>query len=381
MKAFEAEQLLRWQIAPLATLSVSDADKIQELAKDLYYWPLLLNLVRGQLFIHCTARKQSPSIAILNVQQKLQGKGLTAFDPKHIKKENAVKASINASLELLSDNEKYILFHVVTGIGIGSCVLKGYVFKLSKVSSEEFEKLTNDLWSHGLISFEIVTLPPEAIDIPSIEIHEIIAQYIIEEMPYEYYIFLSEVSIEDSNDYFFSVLEDEAGDRDFTIALIEVFMFPYLIRRLAVSTRAVQIKFSVALDSLIESYNDVLKTSSLKKYFRNKHSLSKIYGSVKDNCRTIQSMLGDKRYDEAVAWVAEYCNNHAYKVQTESIETLKSNECKHNTELVKLINNTIGASIKSTMAINGMKTILISLIHFHELLSEMIKAKATKKDQ
>ena len=146
MKTFEAVQLLTREIPQLASLSANNADKIQELAKNLYYWPLLLSLVRGQLYVHCTGLNESPTSAILNVQYKLRSKGLTAFDPQNIKKkETAVKASINASLELLSKNERDILFHIVTSVGVGSYVLRVCVFRLSKVSSEEFDKLIESI--------------------------------------------------------------------------------------------------------------------------------------------------------------------------------------------------------------------------------------------
>ena len=376
MKTFEAVQLLTWRIPQLATLSANDVDKIQELAKDLYYWPLLLNLVRGQLYVHCTARKQSPTTAILNVQQKLQDKGLTAFDPKCVKKENAVTASINSSLELLSDNEKYVLFHIVTGAGIGSCVLKGYIFKFSKVSSEVFERSINELWSHGLISFGNMTLPPNIVTIPCIEIHEIIAQYIIEEMPYEYHIFLSKVNIEDSYEYLSSCICDEITDGGeiidtssfniFLLTIIDVLMFPCIIRTLAVTTRAMQIEVSMALDSLIESYNEVLKSSALTKYFKRRQSLAQIYACIKDNCRIIQSMLSNKRYDEAAAWLTEYVDNHPFTVQLESIQTL-GNEltdgCKHNSELVDMINEDI-LTLISRWNIRDFRPFMISLFIF-----------------
>ena len=390
MKIFEAVQLMTWRIASLATLSVSDADRIQELARDLYYWPLLLNLVRGQLYVHCTARKQSPTTAILNVRQKLQDKGLTAFDPKHVKKENAVTASINSSLELLSGNEKFVLFHIVTGIGIGSCVLKAHIFKISNVSSEVFEISINELWSHGLISFGNMTLPPNIVAIPCIEIHEIIAQYIIEEMPYDYHLFLSKVNVDDSYEDLFTYIGDEIGDRGKIIdtsscnmlflTAINVLIFPCLIRTLAVTTRAVQIEVSVALDSLIESYNEVLKSNALTKYFKRRQSLAQIYGCIKDNCRMMQSMLSNKRYDEAAAWIAEYVDNHPCTVQLKGIQTLGNeltDECKHDSELVNMINETI---LTLGRDIEDFRPFLISLIHLHKLLSEMIEAEATNEE-
>ena len=388
METFEAAQLLTWQITQLATLSTNDANRIQELAKDLYYWPLLLSLVRGQLYVHCTEWKQSPVSAILNVRRKLQDKGLTAFDPQYNKKDNAVKASINASLELLSNKEKFVLFHIVSGAGIGSCVLKAGIFKLSKVIYEEFESLIESLWSHGLVNFVDVTLFPETLANPCIEIHDIIAQYIIEEMPYDYHIFLSKANISDSFGCFIAAVNLSEFNvnmiKKVSLTIIDVMYVPFVIRTVAVFTRARQIDFSLALDCLIECYADILNTNAMIKYFKKKQSLSQIYGSVKENCRIMQSMLVDNRYDEAAVWINEYIDNHPYINLARNINTLNSeltDECKHIPKLIDLINKTIGTSyISDDSGINYLKISATSVIHLRKIMSQMIEAGATDEE-
>ena len=385
MKIFEAVQLLTWRIPQLAALGANDANKIQELAKDLYYWPLLLSLVRGQLYIHCTAWKESPTSALLNVRQKLQDKGLTAFDPQRIKKESAVKASINASLELLTNNEKYVLFHIVSGIGIGSSVLKACIFKFSKVSSEEFDKLIKNLWSHGLINVGEIMLPPKVVAHSCIEIHDVIAQYIVEEMPYDYHVFLTEVNIIDFGNCFLSIVDTHeinvTNVKTDAVIMIDVLLIPFIIRTFAVLTRAKQIEFSKSLDSLIESCSNILKTRAVMDFLKRKQPLSQIYGFVKENCRIMQSLLLDNKYDEAVAWITEYTENHPLMVLLESIQTLKKeliNECKHNPELIELINKTI-----ETVDLNKLKSfgnMISSIIYGRKVILEMIEAGATDEE-
>ena len=385
MNAFEAVQLLTWQIPQLATLSANDADKIQELAKDLYYWPLLLSLVRGQLCIHI-AWKQSSTTAILNVRQKLQDKGLTAFDPQYINKENAVKASINTSLELLYNNEKYVLFHIVSGIGIGTCVLQACVLKFSKVSSEEFDKVLKNLWSHGLINVGEIMLPSKTVAHSCIEVHDVIAQYIIEEMPYDYHVFLTETNIVDFGDHFVSIMGSNDLEIDVTnvktdaVIMIDVLIIPFIIRTLAVFTRAKQIEFSKDLNSLIERNGNILKTNAIINFLKRKQPLAQIYGFIKENCRKMQSLLLDNKYDEAIAWLAEYVDNHPLIVLLESILTLKKEltiECKHNPELVKLINETFGMYDWNR---KGIGNIISSLIYGRKLILEMIEAGARNEE-
>ena len=383
MKPFEAVQLLTWQIPQLAALSVNNANKIQELAKDLHYWPLLLSLVRGQLHIHCKGWNEPPTSAILNVRQKLQDKGLTAFDPQHIKKENAVKASINASLELLSSGEKDILFHIVTSIGIGSYVLKACIFKLSKVDSEEFDKLIENIWSHGLINIGSRKLPFYTKVFSYIEIHDVIAQYIIEDMPYDYHLFLNKIRIDDSFNCFFSVYMeiDYATDfqTSFFVDIIDVFVIPFIIRAFAVYTRARQVEFSEALDYLIECHSEILETNSLTKFLNAKQPLSQIYGFVKENCRIIQSMLASKRYDEAATWISEYTDNHPFSVLMKSIQTLNdelTNECKHNPMVVQLINKTVG-TIYLNADTNNIGKLFSPIVNGRKIISEMIEVGAS----
>ena len=387
MKTFQAVELLTWKIPRLVSLNPNDAHKIQELAKDLYYWPLLLNLVRGQLYIHCTEWKQPPTIAVLSVLQKLRDKGLTAFDPKHVKKENAVKASINASLELLSKNENYVLFHIVTGIGIGSCVLKAYILKLSRIASGELDELIESIWSHGLINVGSIKIPPDTVAIPCIEIHDVIAQYIIEDMPYNYHLFLSEIKLRDCAEYFISFCDqfekkcDPTNIATTALSIIDVIYIPFMIRTLAVITRAVQVEFSKALDSLIERYNEILKTNALTKFLKKKQTLLQIYGFVKENCRTIQSLLNNNQYDEAATWISKYVENHPHSVQIQSICILTSeltHECRHSSELVQLINKTIGACCPHVdFDIDNIGKELSSIIYSRKIISEMIKAGAT----
>jgi len=49
---------------------------------NLHKWPLLLNLVRGQLHTYCKTIPDSPVVVIKKVTKKLFDNGLTAFDLK-----------------------------------------------------------------------------------------------------------------------------------------------------------------------------------------------------------------------------------------------------------------------------------------------------------
>ena len=83
MSIEEAVKLLTLQIVEIEKLKAADINRIQKLARDLHCWPLLLNLVHGQLYVHCIEWNESPQDGISKVQQKLFDNGLTAFNPEN----------------------------------------------------------------------------------------------------------------------------------------------------------------------------------------------------------------------------------------------------------------------------------------------------------
>jgi len=99
MKNEEAVQLLR------SGLSCDDDRALDELAKRLGYWPLILKMVNSALKQH-VERGKSFEEALGHVKHKLDKKKLTAFDPKKVHKRNqAVEATISVSFDLLDEDE------------------------------------------------------------------------------------------------------------------------------------------------------------------------------------------------------------------------------------------------------------------------------------
>jgi len=60
------------------------------------------------------------------VQQKLFDKGMTAFDTEKDNTEEAVKASITLSLDLLQEDEQTLLYHAILSMGIGTKLANSY---------------------------------------------------------------------------------------------------------------------------------------------------------------------------------------------------------------------------------------------------------------
>ena len=176
MSVDKSVKLLTLKIVEVETLDATDVDRIQKLARDLHYWPLLLNLVHGQLYVHCVEWNESPQDAILKVHQKLFDNGLTAFDLSETSTENAVGASIGASLELLTEDEGIILLFVALSIiGIGMYTFEDVLSAIVKVRSKPFNECARNLWCHGLIIIQQVKFPYMTEKIPCIGIHSIMS--------------------------------------------------------------------------------------------------------------------------------------------------------------------------------------------------------------
>ncbi len=99
MKNKEAVKLLR------TGFPCTDDRALDELAKKLGYWPLLLKIVNSALKQY-VSRGKSFEESLGYVKNKLERKKLTAFDPEKVQKRNqAVEATISVSLDLLNEEE------------------------------------------------------------------------------------------------------------------------------------------------------------------------------------------------------------------------------------------------------------------------------------
>ena len=179
MESPEAIQLLTFNIKELQFINSDIAGQLNELAMNLHNWPLLLNLVRGQLHIHCKTNPNSPFAVIKQVTKKLYDNGLTAFDSES-KRQNAVNASIKASLDLLSEENVTRLNRLVTSIIFSSTIPKQLLMCLWQLSNEKMSECCNDFWSVGLFTFT-----SSLFDETCIEIHLVITQYVFDNIQYD----------------------------------------------------------------------------------------------------------------------------------------------------------------------------------------------------
>ena len=386
MSLKEAVKLLTLNVFETEALLASEINRIQKLAKDLHCWPLLLNLVHGQLFVHCVEWNQSPQDGILKVQQKLFNNGLTAFDPENqleVSRENAVIASITASLELLTKNEEIILQYIVSSIiGFGIYTVKDVLSGVLQMESKQFDKCTRNLWCHGLITFQDIPLPNAISKILCIGIHEVIAQFINENMPDEFYMNAAATTATLKVSMFYNkylkIDWDIVNSGQLFLSQTNAIIIPLYIRSMIFCTKLQQISYFGFLNlpnmqnvHLLQN-NDLIKLPSLKH----------VHKIVEQDCNSVSSLLAEGKYNEAIIWTKQYFDNHPGKVTLETIivnlNTLLHFTSDYNTTLA--IKDKISTCSKDFALFNQLRRSTVRrVIGYHHVLY-LLNAAASNDD-
>jgi len=187
MERSEAMMLLTCGVIDTSQLSQNEMNSLDELAHDVYFWPLLLALVKGQLS-HSIKQCHMPCHeAIENLKVRLYDKGLTAFDKNNVgnilrSRKYAVKVCIEATLSLLSETLLSKVTRLVLYTGIGTSLPTVALKNLWSISKEEATKCADDLWAYGLVSFTDVATGLYGFSQCCVEVHSVISQFIVENL-------------------------------------------------------------------------------------------------------------------------------------------------------------------------------------------------------
>ena len=320
MELFEANQLLTFKIEELQTISSEIVDQLNELAMNLHNWPLLLNLVRGQLYKCCISMPNSPLSVIKHVTKKLFDNGLTAFDPKKPNRRNAADASIKASLDLLREDNTKRLNRLISSLYFSSKVPRRMLLYAWQLSNEQVTEVCDELWSVGLISYTMLPF-----DTAGIEIHLVITQYVFDNITSSSFFQVSLNIFSDYNihqQYHMDMLgEMAAKGLDNTqlglwvIDSLDSANIPLLLHKmpLMVQTMVTVIK------SLFKDFMLQLGIQDMEKqtFFR-----------VREKCKILLSYLNEGKRDQAVAYIIE-ANEKYLHYFTEFIRITSSSEKIH----------------------------------------------------
>ena len=322
MELFEANQLLTFKIEELQTISSEIVDQLNELAMNLHNWPLLLNLVRGQLYKCCKSMPNSPLSVIKNVKKKLFDNGLTAFDPKKSNRRNAANASIKASLDLLREENANRLNRLIASSYFSSKVPRRMLLYAWQLSNEQVTEVCDELWSVGLISHTMLPF-----DTAGIEIHLVITQYVFDNITSGSF-FQASLNFNMFSDYniYQQYCKDMLGEMAakglddtqlglWMIDTLDSITIPFLLHKMPIFVQTLV----TVLQSLIKDFMPQLGVQDMEK---------QTFLRVREKCKMLLLYLNEGKREQAVAYIIE-ANKNYLQYFTEATHNMSSSANIH----------------------------------------------------
>ena len=351
MELDEAVKLLTYRIDIFNTINGNDKAMLHKLAEDLHCWPLLLSLVHTQLHIYCIERKMSPIKAMKLINQQLC-KSFTAFDKTS--RDKAVKICLDTSLNLLPKEDIKVLQCVVLTVGgFGPYAIKDTVAKISKFTSEQFNKCEFNLWSHGLIESIDIPFYPTNFHVSCITVHHIIAHYIIEAISFEEVIeMLQTIESHFDNGKLMGIYIEEKFFMNnigaFSLHLSLVIMLS-VIRLLSISSCLIARAFHLnpmpdAVPSDIRAITDQLAKLNM-------------YSTISEDSAKLVSLITNNKYADAVNWLKIYFESNPLLLLG-----IKLSSSEENISFESGINQTL------------------DLVELHKCITVLMKIKASNED-
>ena len=376
MSMDESKLLLTYRVVNTNKLNPSAAKMLEILAQNLHRWPLLLGLVRNHL--HSQIKLQSPiNQAIQKVQQNLYEKGLTAFDSNvasRISKNNAVKACVDATLELLSQNElsnlKVLVLYAGTGVKIPKSSL--HYFWTDNVD-ENLQSLT----ACGLVGISRMALPPSICTLACVEMHAVITQYLIDSMDFgtlkqifdgmhianmQFFDWSSSPEIQEDMMFgLLGIIDFEALESDeeanglfslqFSVGFIDNLCIPFSIQRLVIVTKIVQQGIVEKLGLFSKHFKQHPQFISLLANFEAENNLKteKAYMRFIRTYKEIKSFLAIDNHTAIMSAIKRYLHNHPVQSLVNNfyklVQELMQN-CKYDDASLSFIMENTGSSMK-----------------------------------
>lgn len=306
MESFEAIQLLTFKIDELQGIIPKIVDQLNELAINLHNWPLLLNLVRTQLYKCCIGMPNSPLAVIKQVTKRLFDNGLTAFDPKDPKKvtrRNAANASIKASFDLLRIDSLNKLKKLIVSMYFSNKVPKGMLSYAWQLNDEQVFEVCDELWSVGLISHTMLPF-----DIAGIEIHLVITQYVFDNITSKDFVEVSLYSMTVEVrliQYHMDLLHNLAERLDdtqlylYTIDILDSVNIPAMLHKIPMTMQA----FALIMYNLNKNFLSKLGIQKIEK---------QTFLGVREKFKKLWSYLNGGKKDQAVAYIIEANEKHIH---------------------------------------------------------------------
>ena len=316
MKVEEAVKLVTYNL-PADRLQLRNKD-IDSLIQDLHCWPLLLNLLHGQISTLIAKENKSTSEVIESVKEALIKNGLNEANVD--KKRSAVSSVIKCSVEILSAEELSGLQKLVLSIGLSVPVPVELLPNILTINVQECDDLCEKLLTLGLLSRYHIMAPSNHKAVTCYQIHCILSQYILDHMK-----FGSPVELVDAVDLgeLHIISNVLAGGKDSnvshrclaTITAIDTVILPNHIRSLFAITKCLQSEVENCLNqlSILCIRGGKLDLVRIVMSFKGNsifNGLQRLHQSIREDCRALLNLLVDDNYDEAITWISSHTKNH-----------------------------------------------------------------------
>ena len=409
MTQHEAITLLTIGVIDSSQLSQEDVTLLDELAQAVHLWPLLLCLIRGQLSHYLKQYCLSYHKAIYNVQAKLHHKGLTAFDKNNIEPINksrklAVKACIEVILELLtkslSDKLKSLILYNEISSSLQIAVLnnlwdsKQVLNNLWDVSKQEADRTVVALWAYGLVQVTD-TVSPNYIRQHSVEVHDVISQYVIECMDsYEVYTLLPYGKLNTLYSVITTLFQKSYGVYD-PSSLTVVDYLKYKLSEFSncyVPSCLQAIKRNIVTDPhtiimILQHVKDALIGSPYTIYLSSLHDVDdhckRLMRGTRILCRKIiqraQKNLFEQDYDELLQTLQEFIKNYPlHSVAQEAVIIIQKIIPYCDSELLHYMTETCESLMLLTLDYHDMTVSLLPHIKLYVKLHKQISESLLK---
>ena len=364
MSMDESLKLLVCRVTDIQRLTTPEREMIETIAQDIHRWPILLGLVRNQL--HSQIKLQSSfNQALYKVQRNLYSKGLTAFD-SNVSKGNAVKACVDATLELLTKKELSNLKILVLYAGMG---IKIPTSSLNYFWNDDADSNVDKLWSCGLIIMGRMALAPSVCTLSCVEMHAVITQYLVDTMDFGtfkhmlYRTVIANINLQDWMYCSPEIMEDMlAGgllnmidgnelqstepqmrlEIQINIGLTDNFLLPLSIQRVVLASKLLQQYVVEKLELFSKHFKHYPQILSLLTKFRKKNVINsetsyKLFIKV---YKEIKSFLSFDNYIGIINSLSNYLEDHPIQKLVENFSELLKDltlDCKGEDGLIDFI--------------------------------------------
>jgi len=197
MSEKEATELITYGISDGNSELKINPQSLSNLAEMALNWPLLLSLLRGQIYNRMLYGKMSCQEAIQQVQTKLIEMGITSLDQNiidlsYLSRQKSIKICVEASLQMLSKStlDRYLSLVLMTGVG--GYLPKAVLSCLWDTTKTEAEFTINELELYGLVLIVDKRMPPKFTTTDLyVKVHIVLSEYCISNLDSEKIAFLS----------------------------------------------------------------------------------------------------------------------------------------------------------------------------------------------